>query len=108
MTEPAGANLGQAITKLLGGGANRPAPNPGANHRPIVKALEDIGMKLRIMPVMIGDQPVDCIVIPAEDLMRLEYQYITGVKFNYTEFDHNQVERYNDEHPDKPWEPPTK
>ena len=78
-------NLGQALGKLLSGvgGANRPAPNPGANHRPIVKALEDIGMKLTVMPVMIGDEPVDCIVIPAEDLMRMEYQYITGVKFNY-------------------------
>lgn len=78
-------NLGQAIGKLLSnvGGANRPAPNPGANHRPIVKALEDIGMQLRVMPVMIGDETVDCIVIPAEELMRNEYQYITGVKFNY-------------------------
>ena len=78
-------NLGQALGKLLSnvGGANRPAPNPGANHRPIVKALEDIGMQLRVMPVMIGDETVDCIVIPAEELMRYEYQYITGVKFNY-------------------------
>lgn len=78
-------NLGQALGKLLSnvGGANRPAPNPGANHRPIVKALEDIGMQLRVMPVMIGDETVDCIVIPAEELMRNEYQYITGVKFNY-------------------------
>lgn len=78
----AGSNLGSALGKLLGGG-NRPAPNPGANHRPIVKALEDIGMKYKVMPVMIGEEPVDCIVIPAEEMMRLEYQYITGVTFNY-------------------------
>lgn len=78
-------NLGQALGKLLSnvGGANRPAPNPGANHRPIVKALEDIGMEVIVKSVMIGDEPVDCIVIPAEELMRNEYQYITGVKFNY-------------------------
>lgn len=101
-------NLGSALGKLLGGG-NRPAPNPGANHRPIVKALEDIGMKANLMRLKVDGMLADCIVIPAEELMRKEYEYITGVKFNYlTEFDHNQVEEYNDEHPDKPWEPPTK
>lgn len=53
-----------------------------AAHKPIVKALEELGIKVRVMPVMIGDEPVDCLVIPTQELVIKEYQLLTGVDPN--------------------------
>ena len=84
MTQPK-SGAAEALGKLFSGRQN--------SHKPIVKALEDIGIEIRVMPVMIGDEPVDCIVIPAGELMHKEYEFITGVRFNY----HNQNEVTDDE-----------
>lgn len=60
--------------KLAGMFKGRQAP-----HEPIVKSLEKIGLNPKVMPVTIGGEPVDCIVIPIELMMLKEYQYMSGV-----------------------------
>lgn len=43
---------------------------------PILKALKEIGVKPRKMAVMIGDEPMDCIVIPEQELMSKEWAHM--------------------------------
>lgn len=47
-------------------------------YQPIGKSLEAIGMEARIMDVMIGDEPVQCLVIPVDELMRKEWMRMGG------------------------------
>ncbi len=51
---------------------------------PVTKSLEQIGLEPRIMDVMLGDQPVECFVIPAQELVYKEWQHMTGGKFTST------------------------
>jgi hypothetical protein len=68
--------LGRKLGGLFkGGGTN-------ARHKPIVKALEELGIDYKVMPVMIGDEPIDCVVIPAQELLVKEYAAMTGVDPN--------------------------
>lgn len=45
----------------------------GQEYVPILKSLRQIGIEPKIMPVTIGDEPVDCIVIPQQELMNKEW-----------------------------------
>jgi hypothetical protein len=46
------------------------------SYKPIIKALAEIGIEPNIMTVMIGDDPIDCLVIPTQELMTKEYKYM--------------------------------
>lgn len=47
-------------------------------YTPITKSLEQIGIGVNIQPVMIGEDPVDCVVIPVNELIYKEWQHMTG------------------------------
>lgn len=49
---------------------------------PILKALAEMGVDVKYMTVMIGDIPIDSVVIPLQELMLKEYQYLSGVNFD--------------------------
>lgn len=59
------------LAKALGGSRT-------TAYTPIGKSLEAIGLQPKRMFVTVGDEPVDCIVIPVEDLMRLEWLHMGG------------------------------
>lgn len=48
-------------------------------HKAIIKSLEDIGVRVRVMPVMLGDEATDCLVIPIQELIIKEYTQLSGV-----------------------------
>jgi hypothetical protein len=66
----------EAVDKLAGLFKGRGRTPP---HEPIIKSLEKIGLNPKVMPVTIGGEEVDCIVMPIELLMLKEYQYMSGV-----------------------------
>lgn len=51
-------------------------------HTPITKALSDMGIQPRFQQVDIEGEHVNCLVIPAEELMQKEYQFMTGIDVN--------------------------
>lgn len=73
--------IGNAF-KNMGGGTKS-----GDKHEPIMKSLDKMGITVHFMPVMVGDEPTDCVVIPVSELIVKEYQYMTGV--NITEMSAN-------------------
>lgn len=48
-------------------------------HKPIISALGDLGIEVRVMTVMIGEEPTDCLVIPTQELLMKEYEKMSGV-----------------------------
>jgi hypothetical protein len=48
-------------------------------HEPIIKSLEKLGVNPKVMPIMLGDEAIDCLVIPVDLLMMKEYQYMSGI-----------------------------
>lgn len=66
--------LGKGLGQLF-----QPKEKP---HTPIVKSLEALGIEVRVMVVMIGDTPMNCLVIPAQELLVREYQLMSGVDAN--------------------------
>ena len=49
-----------------------------SQYKPLNKILEEIGIKPHVLAVMIGDEPVECLVIPVQELMMKEYKFMTG------------------------------
>lgn len=49
-------------------------------YTPVGKCLEAIGLQPRIMPIALGgsDDATDCLVIPVDELMRLEWLHMGG------------------------------
>lgn len=48
---------------------------------PVLKSLEQIGLEPKMMQVLIGEDPVQCFVIPCQDLVYKEWQHMTKAKF---------------------------
>ena len=68
------------IVKGLAGGKGLPALGVGpAPHKPILKALEDIGIPLRTREVDLDGETTVCVVIPLQQLVTKEYEYLTGI-----------------------------
>ncbi len=51
-------------------------------HKPILKSLQDLGVKPIIKTVAIDGQDVECVVIPAAELMQKEYAHLVGVSLS--------------------------
>jgi hypothetical protein len=49
-----------------------------AQYQPILKSLEMIGIEQQIMTVMIADVPVECIIIPLQELIFREWRQLSG------------------------------
>lgn len=64
------------LGNLFGGGKSRQKP-----YMPVLEALETIGIEPKFMSVMIGDESVQCLVVPTQDLVYKEWQYLTASKF---------------------------
>jgi hypothetical protein len=47
---------------------------------PVSKSLEAIGIRPKIMDIMIGDDPTECMVIPLAELIRKEWEHMSGTK----------------------------
>lgn len=45
----------------------------------VFKRVEALGIRLRIMPVMLSDEPVKCLVLPVDQLIMAEYKEMSGV-----------------------------
>jgi hypothetical protein len=45
---------------------------------PVMKALEAIQVDYKIIDVMLGDEPTECVVIPLKDLMYREWCHMSG------------------------------
>lgn len=71
--------LGRGLGALFGGGQRREE-----KYVPVTKSLKQIGLDPRIMDVMIGEQPVQCFVIPCQELVYKEWQHMTGGDFTST------------------------
>jgi hypothetical protein len=52
----------------------------GQEYVPILKSLRQIGVEPKIMTVMVGDEPTDCIVIPQMELMSKEWAHMSGTE----------------------------
>jgi hypothetical protein len=50
----------------------------GQEYVPILKSLKAIGIEPKVMTVMIGDEPTDCIVISQQELMSKEWARLSG------------------------------
>lgn len=72
-----GSDIGSKIAQALKSKGGKPGGN--ASYTPIMKALGQLGIEPRVMPVMIGDMPIDCLVIPAQELLVKEYAILSGV-----------------------------
>lgn len=62
----------EALGKL-GNILNRPKP-----YTPVTKSLDAAGITPRIMVININDKPMDCMVIPIEELVYKEWVHMTG------------------------------
>lgn len=91
VAEQPNAEAGNALGKGLG----QLFQSKTQPHRPLIKTLGDLGIRVRVMPVMIGDEPVDCLVIPAQELLVKEYQLLSGIDANILLGD--STEKGNDE-----------
>jgi len=63
--------LGGAIKGMGGGGAT-------ARYTPVGKSLGDLGIEPKIMDIMLGDEPVECMVIPLKELIYKEWYKMSG------------------------------
>jgi hypothetical protein len=45
---------------------------------PVMKSLEAIQVDYKIIDVMLGDEPTECVVIPLKDLMYREWCHMSG------------------------------
>jgi hypothetical protein len=45
---------------------------------PIMKSLEAIHVNYKIIDVMLGDIPTECLVVPLQDLMYREWTHMSG------------------------------
>jgi hypothetical protein len=52
--------------------------NKEKQYSPIVKSLTAANIKPRVMDIMIGDEPTECLVIPVQELIYKEWKHITG------------------------------
>lgn len=78
----------QGLAGLFGGGKQ-------PQHRPIMKSLEDLGIRPHIMSVQLGSQTTTCIVVPVDELVTKEYQKLSGIDMNvYSQT--NQPEQGNE------------
>jgi hypothetical protein len=50
----------------------------------VLKSLEDIGLEPKMMTVTIADEPVDCFVIPMQELIYKEWQRMSGAGYEVT------------------------
>jgi hypothetical protein len=62
------------LAQMLKGARSEP------EYMPIMKALEAIHVDYKIIDVMLGDEPTECIVIPLKDLMYREWCHMSGQK----------------------------
>lgn len=80
------AEADAAKEKVLGakreGGLSSLFSGKPPTHMPILKALGNLGIEVRIKTVMIGEQPTDCVVIPTQELLVKEYALLSGVDPN--------------------------
>jgi hypothetical protein len=53
---------------------------PEPEYMPIMKALEAINVEYRVIDVMLGDIPTECVVIPLQELMYREWTHMSGRK----------------------------
>jgi hypothetical protein len=49
-------------------------------YTPVLKALKSIGVEPAIMTVMIKDEPIECVVIPVDELRNKEWLHMSGQK----------------------------
>jgi hypothetical protein len=68
---------GKGLKDLFGMGGK---PRKQA-HTPVLTSLETIGLEPRLMQIMIGEEAVQCFVIPCQDLIFKEWSYMTDAKF---------------------------
>lgn len=71
--EPVSAEQKEALAKL-GNLFKGRAPQ----YQPILKSLEMLGIEQNIMTVMIADVPVECLVIPLQELIFREWRQLSG------------------------------
>jgi hypothetical protein len=60
---------------------------------PVLKSLEVSQTLYRVMDIMLGDEPVECIVIPTRDLIYREWSHMTETNFQAA-----KEESQNDQH----------
>jgi hypothetical protein len=63
----------QDAVKKLGGLFNKERP-----YTPLAKSLEAAHIKPRVMDIMLGEEPVECLVIPVQELIYKEWKHMTG------------------------------
>lgn len=63
----------EELKKKLSGLFSREKP-----YTPLAKSLEAAGIKPRVMDIMLEDQPVECLVIPVQELIYKEWKHMTG------------------------------
>lgn len=68
--QAAAERLINTFAGLLGGGKK--------NYIGVHKSLETIGMIPKVMHVTIADEPIECLVIPMDELIVKEWKYLTG------------------------------
>lgn len=56
------------------------AKGAGPQYMPIIKALSTIGVEPKVMDVMLGDEPEECLVIPLTELMSKEWRYMSEME----------------------------
>jgi hypothetical protein len=49
-------------------------------YTPVLKSLEAIGVEYKVIDVMLGDVPTECVVIPLQDLMYREWSHMSATK----------------------------
>lgn len=47
---------------------------------PLLKQLATIGVEPKVMDVMLGDEPTECIVLPVSELMAKEWKYMNNIQ----------------------------
>ena len=62
------------LLKMMAGNNNSP------QYQPVLKSLKAIGVKIRKMTVMVGEEPEDCIVIPVQELMSREWAHLNEIE----------------------------
>lgn len=73
----AGQEVGRGLAQLFGKGRED-------KYVPVTKSLKQIGLEPKIMDIMVGEEPVQCFVIPCQELVYKEWQHMTGGEFTST------------------------